>query len=95
MADRPIIRRTFFEKLGTGALGTAATAGLAHGMLAADASAAPREWKPVSDRKIRVGIVGYGSCRFGAAFGFQDHPNVEIVAVSDLLPDRCRGLMQA
>src|SRR4051812_25829237 len=40
-------------------------------------------WKPVSDRKIRVGIVGYGFCKFGAAFGFQDHPNVEVVAVSD------------
>ena len=37
---------------------------------------------------IRVGIVGYGACRFGAAFGFQDHPNVEVVAVSDLFPDR-------
>src|SRR5262245_49512254 len=37
-------------------------------------------WKPISDRKIRVGIVGYGFCKFGAAFGFQDHPNVEVVA---------------
>jgi predicted dehydrogenase len=49
-------------------------------------------WQPVSDRKIRVGIVGYGVCQFGAAFGFQDHPNVEIVAVSDLFPDRCAEL---
>jgi len=49
-------------------------------------------WQPVSDRKIRVGIVGYGVCQFGAAFGFQDHPNVEIVAVSDLFPDRCAAL---
>ena len=49
-------------------------------------------WKPVSDRKIRVGIVGYGVCRFGAAFGFQDHPNVEVVAVSDLIPERCKAL---
>lgn len=49
-------------------------------------------WKPVSDRKIRVGIAGYGVCRFGAAFGFQDHPNVEVVAVSDLFPDRCAEL---
>ena len=52
-------------------------------------------WKPVSARKIRVGIVGYGACQFGAAFGFQDHLNVEIVAVSDLLPDRCAGLARA
>ncbi|MCA9142351.1 MAG: Gfo/Idh/MocA family oxidoreductase [Planctomycetaceae bacterium] len=53
---------------------------------------ASKDWKPVSDRKIRVGIVGYGVCRFGAAFGFQDHPNVEVAAVSDLFPDRCANL---
>jgi predicted dehydrogenase len=49
-------------------------------------------WKPFSDRKLRVGIVGYGVCRFGAAFSFQEHPNVDIVAVSDLFPDRCAEL---
>jgi GFO/IDH/MocA oxidoreductase family protein len=49
-------------------------------------------WQPVSDRKIRVGIVGYGVCKFGAAFGFQNHPNVEVAAVSDLFPDRCAEL---
>ncbi len=54
-----------------------------------------RGWKPVSDRKVRVGIVGYGVCRFGAAFGFQNHPNVEVAAVSDLFPDRCAGLAKA
>ena len=42
-----------------------------------------------------MGIVGYGVCRFGAAFSFQDHPNVEVVAVSDLFPDRCAALAQA
>ena len=52
-------------------------------------------WKPISDRKLRVGIIGYGVCQFGAAFSFQDHPNVEIIAVSDLIPDRCAGLAQA
>ncbi len=50
------------------------------------------EWIPVSDRKIKVGIAGYGVCKFGAAFSFQNHPNVEIVAVSDLFPDRCSAL---
>ncbi len=54
-----------------------------------------KEWVPVSDRKIRVGIVGYGTCQFGAQFGFQNHPNVEIVAVSDLFPERCAGLAKA
>ncbi|HUW59948.1 MAG TPA: Gfo/Idh/MocA family oxidoreductase [Candidatus Bathyarchaeia archaeon] len=53
-----------------------------------------REWQPVSDRKVRVGIVGYGVCKFGAAFDFQNHPNVEIVAVSDLIPERCAELAQ-
>ncbi len=51
-----------------------------------------RTWEPVSDRKVRVGIVGYGVCKFGAAFSFQDHPNVEVAAVSDLFPDRCNAL---
>ena len=56
---------------------------------------ASKGWKPFSDRKIRMGIVGYGVCQFGAAFGFQDHPNVEVVAVSDLFPDRCAALAKA
>ena len=49
-------------------------------------------WVPVSDRKLRVGLVGYGVCKFAASFGFQNHPNVEVVAVSDLFPDRCAEL---
>jgi predicted dehydrogenase len=60
-----------------------------------DTGSGPRTdkaWEPVSDRKIRTGIVGYGVCKFGAAFGFQDHPNVEVVAVSDLIPERCSEL---
>jgi predicted dehydrogenase len=54
-----------------------------------------KQWAPISDRRIRVGLVGYGFCKFAAEFGFQDHPNVEVVAVSDLLPDRCRDLALA
>lgn len=54
-----------------------------------------KAWRPISPRKIRVGIVGYGVCQFGAAFGFQDHPNVTVAAVSDLFPDRCAGLAKA
>lgn len=53
---------------------------------------ASKGWKPVSDRKIRVGIAGYGVCKFGAAFSFQDHPNVEVVAVTDLDPEKCAAL---
>ena len=52
-------------------------------------------WKPFSDRKIKVGLVGYGVCKFSAAFDFQNHPNVEVVAVSDLFPDRCAALAKA
>jgi predicted dehydrogenase len=50
------------------------------------------EWKPFSDRRLRVGLAGYGVCKFGAAFFFHKHPNVEVVAVSDLFPDRCAAL---
>lgn len=53
---------------------------------------ASKGWQPISDRKIRVGLVGYGVCQFAAAFSFQDHPNVEVTAVSDLFPDRCAEL---
>ncbi|MDO4587446.1 MAG: Gfo/Idh/MocA family oxidoreductase [Planctomycetia bacterium] len=56
---------------------------------------ASQEWKPFSDRKIKMGIVGFGVCQFGAAFELQNHPNVEVVAVSDLFPDRCAGLAKA
>jgi predicted dehydrogenase len=52
-------------------------------------------WQPFSDRKLRVGIIGHGVCQFGAAFSFQDHPNVEIVAVSDLIPARCAAMAKA
>lgn len=52
-------------------------------------------WQPFSDRKIRVGIAGYGLCSFGAQFGFQNHPNVEVTAVTDLIPARRAGLAKA
>jgi predicted dehydrogenase len=58
----------------------------------ADTSQISKGWVPFSDRKLRVGIAGYGVCKFGADFGFQNHPNVEIVAVTDLFPDRCAQL---
>jgi predicted dehydrogenase len=51
-----------------------------------------RQWEPFSDRKVRVGIVGHGVCQFGLAFDLQTHPNVELVAVSDLFPDRCADM---
>jgi len=88
-------RRDFLATLGWGSLGAALAAGLTGKLRAADVVPARSPWQPSSDRKIRVGIVGYGVCKFGAAFGFQDHPNVALVAVSDLFPDRRDGLMKA
>src|SRR5947207_8668748 len=92
-------RRSFLEALGFGSAALAlehdarAQNKVIQGFekAAADADTA-NGWQPVSERKIRVGIVGYGVCKFGAEFGFQDHPNVEVLAVSDLFPDRCAAL---
>ena len=95
MSETPVDRRRFLEQLGLGSLGLTAAGTLAAQTLAAAQPKKQKAWKPVSDRKIRFGIVGYGVCRFGAAFGFQDHPNVKILAVSDLIPDRRAGLMKA
>ena len=95
MSSNPIYRRDFLQKLGKVSLGSAVAAGLPVQVVGAQEQQNRKKWEPVSDRKVRVGIVGYGVCRFGAAFGFQDHPNVEIVAVSDLIPERRRGLMKA
>jgi predicted dehydrogenase len=91
-----LTRRSFLETVGLGA----AAVGLQSGATAQERPIpgfekgpedpeASKGWQPVSDRKLRVGLVGYGYCKFGAEFGFQNHPNVEVVAVSDLLPDRC------
>ena len=95
MSNKLIYRRDFLEKAGALSLGMLGAARLALPTENARAGQAANPWKPVSERKVRIGIVGYGVCRFGAAFGFQDHPNVEILAVSDLIPDRRKGLMQA
>ncbi len=56
---------------------------------------AAKGWQAVSDRKIRVGIAGYGLCKFGGAFFYQSHPNVEVVAATDLDPGRCAALAKA
>jgi len=56
---------------------------------------AKKGWQPVSDRRIRVGIAGYGLCKFGATFFYQNHPNVEVVAATDLDPVRCAALAKA
>ncbi|MFP4056715.1 MAG: Gfo/Idh/MocA family protein [Candidatus Brocadiia bacterium] len=95
MPDDAMHRRELLGTLGAGAVAAALGLGGAPRPLAAAEPKAAGKWEPVSDRKVRFGIVGYGHCRFGAAFGFQDHPNVEVVAVSDLIPSRRNGLMKA
>ncbi|MGB2866061.1 MAG: Gfo/Idh/MocA family oxidoreductase [Sedimentisphaerales bacterium] len=95
MSENIIHRRDFLGTMGKVSLGTLAAGSLSVQSVDAQDKRKQGTWKPVSERKVRVGIVGYGVCRFGAAFGFQDHPNVEVVAVSDLIPDRREGLMKA
>lgn len=95
MYENAMRRRAFLEKLGAGSLGAMMAGGPARPAPAGQPKPTRKKWEPVTDRKVRVGIVGYGACRFGAAFGFQDHPNVEVVAVSDLIADRRAGLMKA
>jgi predicted dehydrogenase len=89
-------RRKFISMAGTGVAAMAMVPGLA---LAGEKRSTVQSledidkgWIPVSDRKVRVGLVGYGVSKFSAAFGFQNHPNVEVIAVSDLFPDRCAEL---
>ena len=95
MSENIIPRRDFLERLSKVSLGALAAGGLSSHAARARGEQNNSTWEPVSERKIKVGIVGYGVCRFGAAFGFQDHPNVEVVAVSDLIPERRQGLMKA
>ncbi len=91
MSDGAIERRRFLAGMGLGAIGGLATGTFGIRSLAPEPASA-RKWEPTTDRKVRFGIIGYGTCQFGAKFGFQDHPNVEIVAVSDLFPERREGL---
>src|SRR5512140_2578120 len=101
-ATNSVNRRSFLQSIGLGAAAvgfsrssTAAEPAIQGFERAPEDADAHKGWQPVSDRKVRVGIVGYGVCRFGAEFGFQNHPNVEVVAVSDLIPERCQGLAAA
>ena len=52
----------------------------------------PTPWTPFSDKKVRVGIAGEGVCQFGSQFGYQNHPNVEVVACAELDPEKLKLL---
>jgi len=100
--SKPTSRRSFLRRAGLGAavvgLRTVAKATNQPRIQGFEEEATERttqKWEPISDRKIRMGIVGYGVCKFGAQFSLQHHPNVEVVAVSDLFPDRCQALAKA
>jgi len=83
-----VSRRQLLAQMGAGSL--AAAAASTFGPLAT-AAAAAEPWQPTSDRKIRLGVVGGG---FGAAFQWHKHPNCQVVAVSDLQPERLKRLQQ-
>jgi predicted dehydrogenase len=76
-------RRSFLQIGGAILLGIAAES--------VKAVAASPAWTPISERKIRIGVVGG---RFGCSFHWHQHPNCEVAAVSDLIPDRRDRLMQ-
>ena len=60
-----------------------------------DAQADPNDvWEPFSDRKVKVGIAGEGVCSFGSAFGYQSHPNIEVVACAEVQDDRLKLLQE-
>ena len=93
-----LTRRSFLQAVGLGSAaltlpqGARAQEKTIQGFEPAKTDTRAEAWKPISDRKIRVGLAGYGVCKFASAFGFQNHPNVEIVAVTDIVPDRCEAL---
>ncbi len=83
--DNATSRRLFMQSVGLGSLAALAADGLLNtaaaqapgekilGAAGVKTSARSKVvWKPVSDRKLRVGIVGNGVCKFGPSFGFQD-----------------------
>ena len=96
--NRSLSRRSFLTAAGFASLGLGALygqelnriEGFEH-LVEADRT---KVWKMDTDRKIRVGLAGFGLCEFASQFYFQNHPNVEVVAVTDLFPDRCEGLAQ-
>lgn len=95
-------RRGFLQTTTLAALAAAAAPLVAQqdGAVLGEAGVATRprpkkEWRASTDRRLRVGIAGYGVCKFGAAFGFQDHPNVEVAAVTDLVAERRAELAKA
>lgn len=85
-------RRQLVLATGTAALSSWSLAG---SQAAASGRSAAKIWEPWSDRRIRLGIAGNGHCRFGTSFRLEEHPNIDVVAVTDLFPERCADLARA
>ena len=87
--DATLSRRRLLQSTGAAALASSVS-----GLAMNESRGAPEEGVPDnpirSDRKIRVGVVGGG---FGASFHWHEHPNVTVLAVSDLRADRRQRLM--
>jgi len=75
-------RRQFLQTAGVAA--GALSGGLAFSQRAAHGEA------DASRKKVRIGIVGG---RFGCSFQWHEHPDCEVVAVSDLRPERMKRLV--
>jgi predicted dehydrogenase len=63
----------------------------AAGVIGASAQTAAPPAEPSAGKRIRMGVVGGG---FGIAFPWHEHPNAEVVAVSDLIPERRNNMMK-
>ena len=85
-----ISRRNFLSKLSAGTVGIAASGIITENLYAAQNSKS-EQWEQISERKIRIGVVGGG---FGTGFFFNQHPNCIVEAVSDLQEERNRKLME-
>jgi hypothetical protein len=72
-----LVRREFLRQLGVGSVGAALAGSWAVRAVGGEPAQGQPKWRPLSDRKIRFGTVGFGVCRFGAEFSFQDHPHVD------------------
>jgi predicted dehydrogenase len=78
----PLSRRGFL----LGATATTVSATLAKPVIGAPLDASPGKYTALpTGKKLRLGVVGGN---FGLSFPWHLHPNCEVTAVADLLPDR-------
>jgi len=82
----PLSRRGFLKKVSVAAGST-----LVANSEAFSAESPAKNSSEDSGRKIRMGVVGG---RFGLSFFWHQHPNCEVVAVSDLRPERLDRLVE-